>query len=196
MTRTGASTSEVNGFATVCGYGTPGGSDMATLVDSIGTDLFYGYETYSLMTDTGRNYRNYAYNFSTTTGNASGAGDLAYLFDSAGADIFVADPASAAMYLSTGKTTAAYAFERVYASFSNDGDDFVDMLADKAVVNRFAGSAGQGLMTDDLTYWIYLSGFDDMNDIVQIDGGDGDTTPGDDILEDNGIDYDFTAISW
>ena len=196
MTRTGSSTTEAEGFATVYGYGTVGGADTAMLFDSLGADMFYSYETYSLMTDAGNNYANFAFNFLEVSGVSSGAGDFAYLYDSSGADVLFATPDTASMSLSTGKTTDAEFFERVYANFSNDGDDFIDMLADPDVVNRFSGSAGQGLMTDDSTYWIYLLGLDDINDVVQIDGGDGDITPGDDILQDNGVDYDLTAWSW
>jgi hypothetical protein len=191
----GATTNNADGFSKVKGYANSflGDSDEANLSGTAGqTDVFYLEPGEDRIKNSAGDFVTYAHAFDTVTALGDGS-DVAILFDSVGVDTFLADPFTASMIYASGKMTNADAFQQVYADFSTDEGNLIELMGDPSADNRYSGSAGKGEMTDDLTYWIYLTGLDLIDDVL-IDGADG--TDDDDILTDAGIDYIFDTLDW
>jgi hypothetical protein len=181
------------GFSAVYGSASSSGDKAELHGSALTDDKFIGTGNYSEMRDTGGSHYSFAGGFDVVTAFADSVNDQAYVYDAAGADNFIANPADATMSYASGKRIEAKAFDRVYADFSNAvGDDFIDMAAEPGVVNQYIGKPGRGIMTDNASYWLYLSGLY-ATDTVQIDDGDG---LGGNDLDDYGIDYDFILLSW
>ena len=146
MTRSGASTSEANGFAKAYGYAAAGGTDTAAMSGSANADRFYGLDTYAFMTDATMSYYNYASGFSLASGSASGAGDIAYFYGSNGDDSFTADSSVASMTRIGAATSEASGFEKVYGYAVAGGTDTAT-LNGSGGADKFYGYATSGLMT-------------------------------------------------
>ncbi len=111
----------VNAYATAGSAGSPG--DRSNFYDSVGNDTFTGRPTNSTLTGTG--YSIYAESFDkvfafATAGDAGGVGDRAYLYDSAGNDLFSGRPTYGVLS-GTGFYNHAENFDKVYA-YSTAGD--------------------------------------------------------------------------
>jgi hypothetical protein len=122
------------GFARVYAYSTRGGADTATLAGSaVGGNRYRGYPAYSTLTDTSGSFYHYANGFRqvTAAGSPTATDDIAYLYDSGVADIFVGKSYWGEL---KAKTDTPYLnrveyFDRVYA-YSNDAtsvDDEIDV---------------------------------------------------------------------
>jgi hypothetical protein len=87
--RAGSATTLANGFSTVLGFASAGGTDTATITGTTGSDTFWGRETYAKMKDAaGTAYYHYAQDFDQVTANGGGGDDTAYLYGSSGNDTF------------------------------------------------------------------------------------------------------------
>ena len=116
-------TVQADGVETVRAYAAGGAGDVAHLYDSAGNDMFTGRPTMSSMTGTG--YSNTVNGFKqviahATAGDAGGVGDRAYLYDSAGNDVLIAD-SNHALLKGTGFSNDAAGFDKVYA-YATAGD--------------------------------------------------------------------------
>ncbi|MCE9557096.1 MAG: hypothetical protein K8T91_27430 [Planctomycetes bacterium] len=111
-------------FDKVYAYATAGGAaDQAYLYDSAGNDTFTAKPTLATLSGTG--FYNYVGSFDkvyayATAGDAGGAGDQAYLYDSAGNDTLSAKPTLATLS-GTGFYNYAGSFDKVYA-YATAGD--------------------------------------------------------------------------
>jgi hypothetical protein len=123
--------SQATGFRFVNAHST-GGSDMATLGDSAGTDTFVGTPAYGVMyASAGTNnpaYANRAIGFATVTANSThGGGDSARLYDSPGDDLFTASPTLAELTSAATNPTKydikANTFRYVQAYATSGGND-------------------------------------------------------------------------
>ena len=170
---------------------TTGGGDEATLTGSDGNDYFYGREDESSLLGSSFFIRTFGFDLVEAYGVSGN--DRAYYWDSTAVDSFAADPFAARMDYGTGKSISTTAFNRVFADFANDEDDVIDLTAADSAVNRYSGSAGSGLLTDDAAYWIYLTNLDAGDEVTATDP---DNTEGNDLFEDLGIDYDFFRYFW
>ena len=156
-----------------------------------GTTIFYGREDESSLLGSSFFIRTFGFDLVEAYGVSGN--DRAYYWDSTAVDSFAADPFAARMDYGTGKSISTTAFNRVFADFANDEDDVIDLTAADSAVNRYSGSAGSGLLTDDAAYWIYLTS---LNAGDEVTATDPDSTEGNDLFEDLGIDYDFFRYFW
>ena len=173
----------VIGFGEVYAYADFGGNDSAILNGSTGVDKYYGLAAYSYLKANDDSYFNYARGFDAVAANASGAGDLAFMYGSNGNDVFNANSASAVFTLNptaaTQTVNTATAFDQVYAYASGGG-------ADQAYLD---GTTGNDTLTADAD-WGYLrsTGSSDYFNYVryfdEVFADPGDTDIGNDTLND------------
>ena len=160
----------------VYAYSQNGGDDIATLSGSTGNDRLTAAPTYSLLQ--GDNFYIYASGFAFVDADAQGGADnTAYFYDSADKNAFHASSALARidyLYNESGGFDAdvsAAGFQRVYANFAKDGDDVVELLDDLPGGDSYTGNGSTGQLTDNSSYWIYLSSLG-SGDTVRLTGED------------------------
>ena len=123
------------GFEATYAYATGGGTDYATLNDSIGSDIFTGRSTYSVMEDIGSTYRNYASGFDGVFAYSTRGGtDSANLHDAVANDtIFGRDDyctLTGGGYLNRATGFSLVNLYRLYCGESNVDVSAVDYLFD------------------------------------------------------------------
>lgn len=138
-----------------------GGRDSVTFFDSADVDRFVGRTTFARMYRP--EYDNVAIGFATVSGRSTAGGlDVAYLFDTAGDDLFTSSSDTAG-FAGTGLT--AYGFPRVVA-YAGSGHD-------RAILNGTDGRdvflARQGLAT--LSRGLFIQGAVGFEHVVARSGG-------------------------
>ncbi len=165
----------VTGFPHVRAYsrGAAGVDDIASFTGTAGADRFYGTQRYSALV--GSTYENYAFSFANVTSSGNGGGDVAYLYDSDSNDhyTYTTNQSSSCMsYTSTGRTVRADLFDRVYADFSNGGDDTLAITGSSGA-NLLLARDRWGYLTDSLSsfyVYFYFGDFASQGDEVTIEG--------------------------
>ena len=134
-----------------------GGNDTATAHDSAGNDRLLSYEDRIILFD--GTHTHTSIDFGTNQVFASGqAGDVAYMFDSAGDDQMVARPESTVITRSDRETTAqGFAQSFAYASTGNDTAEFYDTSGN----NDYNGYLDRAVMKGDGIF-LWGRGFDQM----------------------------------
>ena len=134
-----------------------GGNDTATAHDSAGNDRLLSYEDRIILYD--GTHTHTSIDFGTNQVFASGqAGDVAYMFDSAGDDQMVARPESTVITQSDRETTAqGFAQSFAYASTGNDTAEFHDTAGN----NDYNGYLDRAVMKGDGIF-LWGRGFDQM----------------------------------
>lgn len=115
------------GFKRVYAYSQQGGDDTAQLTGSDAGNLYYGYPTYSTLTDDANSFYHYVEGFRSVTaiGSQDAASiDRAHFYDSAEADTFLADGVSGIMRDSAQQVyrNEALYFDIVHANSTDDED--------------------------------------------------------------------------
>ncbi len=123
-----------SGFESVHAYSRAGGNDTATLEDTAGDDLFQAYAGYkgtattiAKLTDSDGNLVRTKFFDSTAVSAVNGGSDEAIFYDSAGDDLFAADPEIATMTAETGVQSAA-GFDEVQAYALYGGTDTAELV--------------------------------------------------------------------
>lgn len=151
-----------SGFSRVYSYGS-GGDDSAELTGSGAyTGRFYSYPTYSLMTDTRRNYYFYVNGFSRVVSTVTGEGNqYAYLHDSPGNDTLTATAQGVTMERTEPPSSVTISgYSRVYGYATSGGVDTAT-LTGSDIGNRFTGYPAYSTYYDlSRTFYHYLRGFD------------------------------------
>jgi len=178
-----------NGFDEVYAYADNGGTDAAVLNGSSSTtDKFYGLATYGYFKATDNSFYNYARGFDTVLANAVGSGDLAFMYGSDGDDTLNVESSQAAFSLNPTATPSvvntATAFDQVYSYASGGGTDKA-YLNGTTGADTFTGEEDWGYLrsTGTTDYFNYVRYFD------EVFADPGDTTGGNDDLNDLGVSY-------
>ena len=152
----GGYVSVASGFDRTTGRSTSG-QDTVVSHDSNGNDRLYSHDDRVILAGPG--YNNTAIGFDVNRTIASGqAGDIAYLFDSAGNDSLMANPDSTSLNRAGRESTAEH-FSAVYAyaSSGNDTADFYDSVGN----DKYHGYLDRARMTGDGLF-CWGRGFDSM----------------------------------
>jgi subtilisin-like proprotein convertase family protein len=178
-----------DGFDEVYAYADNGGTDAAVLNGaSSSTGKFYGLSTYGYYKANDSSFYNYARGFDTLLANAGSSTDYAYLYGSDGNDTLNADSNSTAFSLVPTSTPAvvntAAAFDHVYTYASGGGTDKA-YLDGTTGADTFTGDTDWGYLrsTGTSDYFNYVRYFDEVY------ADPGDTTVGNDDLNDLGVTY-------
>jgi hypothetical protein len=180
------------GFREVYAYAEKGGHDTVVLNGSAEADKYYGLAAYSYLKATDDSYFNYARGFDTVTANASGLGDLAFLYGSDGNDAFNANSSLATFILNPtagGQViNTAEAFDQVYGYATGGGTDSAN-LTGAAGPDTLTADADWGILrsTNASDYFNYIRYFDE----VFADPGDDEL--GNDLLDNRGVAYALDA---
>ena len=115
------------GFKRVYAYSQLGGDDTAQLTGSDSGNLYYGYPTYSTLTDDANSFYHYVEGFRSVTAIGSqdaASNDRAYFYDSTEADTFLADGVSGIMQDTAQQVyrNEALYFDIVHANSTDEED--------------------------------------------------------------------------
>jgi hypothetical protein len=155
-----------SGFDQTYAYAIRGGNDTAQLTGSDGNDRLTTKRTYSTLKRQDGSYFNYAAGFEQVTADVSaGAGDdLAFIYDEATDDEFIAGPTQATLdYDATGTPgidTTAIGFGEVYAYAENGGNDTAILNGSSGVDKYYGLPAYSYIKAADESYFNYARGFD------------------------------------
>ena len=156
------------GFDQAYAYALRGGNDAALMTGSDSADRFTSKRTYSTLKRRDGAYFNYASGWDQVTGNVSlgGGPDLAFLYDDATDDAFVADPTQATMdydaTVSPGVDTTVIGFGEVYAYADFGGNDSA-VLNGSATADKFYGLVPLSyIRATDGSFYNYARGFDSV----------------------------------
>ncbi len=164
MTRAGSTTSVATDFANVNGYGVAGGTDVATVTGTTGTDLFTAKETYAYMRNVGgSDYLLYVTSFGEVTGYGD-ADDTAYLYGAATDDTLEMNVASATMTRSGSTTSAASGFGAVNGYAGAGGTDTATMTGSTGT-DLFSATEDYGYIRNvggTTDYFLYAASFSEV----------------------------------
>ena len=144
-----------NGFERVYAYSS-GGGDTATLYSTSGNDKFYLKQADA--TVVGDGFYSYAKGFTVTINNTDHAGgvDLAYIYDSAGDDTFVADSNRGTMTWEGGGGFDLANLAKVYA-YSSGGNDTATLYSTSGNDKFYLKQADATVASED--FYSYAKGF-------------------------------------
>ncbi len=187
MTRSGSTTSVASGFAYINGYAVAGGTDVATMTSTTGTDVFTGKDTYAYMrNDGGADYLLYVTGFGEVTAYGDDS-DTAYLYGGVTDDILDMDMGSWwAMMIRSGLTkTAANGFGTVNGYAGAGGTDTTWMTGTTGT-DMFSGKESGAYMRNvggTTDYFLYAASFSQVTangnggvDLAYLYGSSGDDT--------------------
>jgi hypothetical protein len=188
-----------SGFDRVSAFASTG-NDAADLTDTGGLNLFFGLPTYSLLTERTQSLDIIVSGFHSVrvTARVSTPGyppDVAYLYDSTGADVFVGTPTLS--YLSgSGFVNLVLGFAEVHA-FASGGAD-VAFLYDSAGNDVFRGTPTYSFLQGD-GFLNLASGFGQVNAYAGAGGSDlADLydAPGNDLFSGQGSDGILSGMGY
>ena len=157
------------GFQSLYTYGMNGGTDEATLTGAGNVrNRLYSYANVSILTESRRSFYLYTKGFDTVTASSpSNHHTYAYLYDSRGADMLIAEPEFAYMdRAEPWSDTTAIGFTRVLAYSVLGGRDIAELIGSEEGGNYFRGRPEYASLTDrSRSFYQYARGFSSVTAI-------------------------------